>query len=119
MTVMPFPETRVRQRSRSNGAVCRAKPVWIPGILNAWSIQISATVARFRGNVRSRRSGSMPLIEGKKRHDSFPLNEQTSLSLHFFKKKLEILLIYAILGHIFASMTSDNQKLQEVIRKHL
>jgi len=41
-------------------------PIWIPGILNAWSIQISATVARFRGNVRSRKSGSMPLIVGKK-----------------------------------------------------
>jgi len=66
MTVMPFPETRVRQRPRSNGAVCRAMPIWIPGILNAWSIQISATVARFRGNVRSRKSGSMPLIVGKK-----------------------------------------------------
>ena len=60
---MPFPETRAGQRPRSNGAVCRAMPVWIPGILNAWSIQISANVARFRGNVRSRRSGSMPLIE--------------------------------------------------------
>ena len=63
MTVMPFPETRVRQRPRSNGAVCRAMPILIPAILNAWSIQNSATVARFRGNVRSYRSGSMPLIE--------------------------------------------------------
>ena len=63
MTVMPFPETRAVQRPRSNGAVCRAMPVWIPGILNAWSIQISATVARFRGNVRSLGSGGMPLIE--------------------------------------------------------
>jgi len=63
---MPFPETRAGQRSRSNGADCRAMPFWIPGILNAWAIQISATVARFRGNVRSYRSGSTPQIEGAK-----------------------------------------------------
>ena len=66
MTVMPFPETRARQRPRSNGAVCRARPVWKPVILNAWVIQISATVARFRGNERSCRSGSMPLIERRR-----------------------------------------------------
>ena len=35
-SVMPFPETRAGQRPRSNGAVCRAMPVWNPGILNAW-----------------------------------------------------------------------------------
>jgi len=63
---MPFPETRAVQRPRSNGAVCREMLVWKPVILNAWAIQISATVARFRGNVRSRRSGSMPLIVGKR-----------------------------------------------------
>ena len=51
------------QRPRSNGAVCREMLVWKPVILNAWAIQISATVARFRGNVRSCWSGGMPLIE--------------------------------------------------------
>ena len=60
---MPFPETRAGQRPRSNGAVCRAMPVWVPGILNVWPIQILASVARFRGNVRSCRSGSTPQIE--------------------------------------------------------
>ena len=65
-SVLPFPETRAEQRPRSNGAVCRAMPVWIPGILNVRSIQILATVARFRGCVRSRRSGSMPLIVGER-----------------------------------------------------
>ena len=51
---------------RSNGAVCRAMPVWKPVMLNARAIQISATIARFRGNVRSCRSGSMPLIVGER-----------------------------------------------------
>ena len=80
MTVMPFPETRAVQRPRSNGAVCRAMPVWKTVILNAWAIQISATVARFRGNVRSRRSGSIGLIERQKRGESeeIVLNNRTN-----------------------------------------
>jgi hypothetical protein len=63
---LPFSETQVEMFPCSNEAHCRARPIWIPGILNAWSIQISATVARIRGNVRSCRSGSMPLIVGEK-----------------------------------------------------
>lgn len=80
MTVMPFPETRVRQWPRSNGAVCRAMPIWNPVILNAWAIQISATVVRFRGIVRSRRSGSMPLIEG----ESWPSKHLVPVAYVFF-----------------------------------
>ena len=61
--VMPFPKTQVEMSPRSNRGACRATLVWKPVILNDWAIQISATAARFRGNVRSCRSGSMPLIE--------------------------------------------------------
>lgn len=65
LPVMPFPKTQAEMYPRSNGAACRVKPVWKQSILNVWSIQILATVACFRGNVRSCRSGSMPLVEEK------------------------------------------------------
>ncbi len=61
--VMPFPKTQVEMSPRSNRGACRATPVWKPVILNDWAIQISASVARFRGNVRSCRAGSTPQIE--------------------------------------------------------
>ena len=63
-SVMPFPKTQAGKFPYSNGAICRAMPVWKTVILNARAIQISENVARFRGRVRSCRSGSMPLIVG-------------------------------------------------------
>ena len=101
---MPFPETRAEQRPRSNGAVCRAKPVRIPGILNAWSIQISATVARFRGNVRSRWSGSMPLIVGE---------EITWLGMHntyieILWRKLKIKFVFPLYFGITSKTRKNN-----------
>ena len=80
---MPFLETQVEMSPFSNKAHCRAMPVWIPGILNDRSIQISATVARFRGNVRSCRSGSMPLIVGERMDsDMLPVIEKSENAVY-------------------------------------
>ena len=102
--VMPFPKTQVEMSPRSNRGACRATPVWKPVILNAWSIQISATVARFRGNVRSRWSGSMPLIVGE---------EITWLGMHntyieILWRKLKIKFVFPLYFGITSKTRKNN-----------